>query len=162
MAFRTKRKDLFFVGIQVLFFVVYVYIPAFLHPSANDAFQAVGLALLMTGIVIVSLGLFSLRKTLTPFPSVRRDGVLVTNGIYRFIRHPIYTGIMMVLAGYGLYSAHAGKLVIVVFLAILFYFKSVYEEQMLGNAYPGYEEYRRRTGRFLPRLKNIGTDFWGA
>ena len=37
-------------------------------------------------------------------------------------------------------------------LLVLFYGKSHYEEGQLGRAYPGYNHYRKRTGRFLPRL----------
>jgi protein-S-isoprenylcysteine O-methyltransferase Ste14 len=155
MAFKRKRKDLIFVGIQLLLFIGYVLIPALVNILANQTTRTIGLTLLIIGTGIFLVGLFQLRKSLTPFPSVRPDAHLVTIGIYRFIRHPVYTGIMSSLLGYGLYQAHAGKLIIVALLAILFYFKSKYEEEMLQKAYPDYEQYSRYAGRFLPKMKII-------
>ena len=155
MAFKRKRKDLLFVSIQLLLFLAYVWIPDLTDLAGNQTSRTIGFALLIIGTGIFLAGLFQLRKTLTPFPSVRPDGRLVTNGIYRLIRHPLYTGIIAGLLGYGLYQAHAGKLSIAVLLAVLFYLKSIYEEQMLRTAYPGYGQYTRQAGRFMPKLKNI-------
>ncbi|WP_221393498.1 isoprenylcysteine carboxylmethyltransferase family protein [Dyadobacter sp. NIV53] len=150
-----KKKDLIYVGIQVLLFISYLFVPAPVNVAVNQITRIVGLALLIVGTGIFLAGLFQLRKSLTPFPSVRSDGHLVTNGIYRFIRHPLYTGIIAGLFGYGLYSIHTGRLTIVVLLAVLFYFKSIYEERMLLTAYPDYKQYRLQTGRFLPKWKNV-------
>jgi protein-S-isoprenylcysteine O-methyltransferase Ste14 len=150
-----KKKDLMFVGIQLLLFTGYVLVPALLNMKVNQITKIAGLALLITGTGIFLAGLYQLRKSLTPFPSVRPDGRLVTNGIYHFIRHPLYTGIIAGLFGYGLYYGNAGKIIIVAMLVVLFYFKSIYEERMLLVAYPDYGQYRRLTGRFLPKWKKI-------
>ena len=155
MTSKRKKKDLIFVGIQLLLFVAYLFVPDLANILVNQISRTIGLALLITGTGIFLAGLFQLRKSLTPFPSVRSGGHLVTNGIYCFIRHPLYTGIIAGLFGYGLYRVHAGKLIIVLLLVVLFYFKSIYEERMLLIAYPGYEQYRRRAGRFLPKWKNV-------
>lgn len=148
-----KRKDLIFVGIQLLLFASYLLVPALFNMKANTITKIAGLALLVIGTGIFLAGLFQLRKSLTPFPSVRSDGHLVTNGIYYFMRHPLYTGIIAGLFGYALYHGHAGKIIIVVLLALLFHFKSIYEERLLLIAYPDYGQYRRLTGRFLPKWK---------
>ena len=153
--FRRKKKDLIFVGIQLSLFAGYIFIPALFNIKANPVIKIVGLALLMSGTVIFLAGLYQLRKSLTPFPSVRSDGRLVTNGIYYLIRHPLYTGIITGLFGYGLYRGHAGKIIIVVLLMMLFYFKSIYEERLLLTSYPDYRQYRLQTGRFLPKWKNV-------
>jgi len=153
--FRRKKKDLIFVGIQLSLFAGYIFIPALFNIKANPVIKIVGLALLMSGTVIFLAGLYQLRKSLTPFPSVRSDGRLVTNGIYYLIRHPLYTGIITGLFGYGLHQGHAGKMIVVVLLVVLFHFKSIYEERMLLVAYPDYRQYLRRTGKFLPKWKNV-------
>jgi len=155
MISRRKKKDLIFVGVQLVLFIAYVLVPSLLNVTVNQIARIVGLAFLIIGTGIFLAGLFQLRKSLTPFPSVRSDGHLVTNGIYRFIRHPLYTGIIAGLFGYGLYRGHAGQLIIVVLLIILFYFKSIYEERMLLSAYPNYKKYSLQTGRFLPKWKNV-------
>ena len=155
MMFGRKQKDLIFVGIQLLLFVGYLLVPALANMMVNQIYRIVGLVLLVIGTGIFLAGLFQLRRNLTPFPSVRPDGHLVTNGIYYFIRHPLYTGIIAGLCGYGLYRGHTDQLIIVVLLAVLFHFKSIYEERMLLIAYPGYKQYTRRAGRFLPKWKNV-------
>ena len=155
MAVKRHRKDLIFVGIQLLLFLAYLIVPALLNINSSETIRTIGVALEIAGTGILLDGLFQLRKSLTPFPSVRPDGHLVTNGIYRFIRHPLYTGILSGLLGYGLYKGHGGKLIIVVLLFALFYAKSSYEERLLLIAYPDYKGYRQRTGRFLPNFNKI-------
>lgn len=153
--FRRKKKDLIYVGLQLLLFAGYIFVPALCKIKPNPVTKIAGIALLSVGTGIFLAGLYQLGKSLTPFPSVRSDGRLVTKGIYYLIRHPLYTGITAGLCGYGLHHRHAGKLSIVVLLMVLFHFKSIYEERMLLNAYPDYKKYSLKTGRFLPKWKNV-------
>lgn len=85
--------------------------------------------------------------------SIRADHQLIRTGPYSRIRHPIYTGILVGLAGtllaYGDYAA------IVAFLIVLggFSWKALREENLLrGEFGPAFEEHKRLTGFFLPRL----------
>lgn len=74
---------------------------------------------------------------------------VVSNGIYRFIRHPIYVGDILLLIGLelGLNSWLAlGALALVPVVV----WKAIGEEEMLAASLSGYEEYRARTKRFIP------------
>lgn len=74
---------------------------------------------------------------------------VVAKGIYRFIRHPIYTGDLFLL--WGLELALNSWLVLAVFLlAPIVMMKAVKEEKMLVEELTGYDSYCQRTKRFIP------------
>ncbi len=81
------------------------------------------------------------------------QGKLVTSGIYRFIRHPQYTGFLMITFAMLCEWATLPMLVMYPILIVLYYRLARREEaDMLKEFGPDYEAYCRRTGMFLPRL----------
>jgi protein-S-isoprenylcysteine O-methyltransferase Ste14 len=85
--------------------------------------------------------------------SIRADHQLIRTGPYSRIRHPIYTGILLALAGTVLADGHFRA--IVAFLIILggLSWKARQEEALLTREFgPAFEEHKRLTGFFLPRL----------
>lgn len=85
--------------------------------------------------------------------SIRADHQLIRTGPYSRIRHPIYTGILVGLAGTLLADGHYSA--IVAFLIVLggLSWKALQEENLLRREFgPAFEEHRRLTGFFLPRL----------
>jgi protein-S-isoprenylcysteine O-methyltransferase Ste14 len=78
---------------------------------------------------------------------------LVQTGPYRWVRHPIYTGIILGLLGTAMAQHKLGGLVAVALFYLGFKIKSKIEERtMVGTFGPQYEDYRRSTGAILPRL----------
>jgi protein-S-isoprenylcysteine O-methyltransferase Ste14 len=74
---------------------------------------------------------------------------LTTKGIYRYIRHPIYSGDILLLTGLEL--ALNSWLVVVVFVPMIVAVKqALAEEALLARVFPAYGEYCRRTKRFIP------------
>ena len=112
----------------------------------------IGVMLFILGAFITVVAVLQLNVNLSPFPSPLPGSKLLVNGIYKFIRHPIYTGIMSAFFGFALIADSGYKLVIAVLLFILFYFKTIYEEKRLVVMFPDYLEYKQRSGRFFPRL----------
>ena len=110
-----------------------------------------GVALLLAGVAIAGAGALTLGPNLTPATEPLPRGELVTRGVYRMVRHPIYLGVSTILAGYGMLRGGwcAGGIVFVVALAY-FEAKARVEERFLVHRMPGYEEYRRRVPRILP------------
>ena len=109
--------------------------------------------LLAVGVVILGLSFIALGKSLTAHPIPAKQGELVTDGLYRFARHPIYTGVLaiglaMTLSG-GLFP-HA---LFFIALLVLLNYKASFEEQLLRARYVDYASYAEKTGRFLPKLK---------
>jgi protein-S-isoprenylcysteine O-methyltransferase Ste14 len=110
-----------------------------------------GVVLMALGLATLLAGIVTLGKNLTPATEPLPDGQLVTRGIYRVVRHPIYLGVSAVLAGYGCFrGGWVGGAVVLVVTVAYFDRKARVEERFLLQRMTGYEEYRRRVPRILP------------
>lgn len=110
----------------------------------------VGVALTIAGGLEMLWGAGTLGRSLTPFPSPR--GTHLERGPYRFVRHPIYGGGIVLAVGIALASS---PLTLAPALALVPFFlvKAHYEERLLAQADPGYAEYLARVrSRFFPGL----------
>lgn len=105
------------------------------------------------GFLISALSVLQLNKNLTVFPTPKTDSELITFGMYKLSRHPIYTGLILFTFGYAFYKVSFLKLVIALILLLLFYFKTNYEEQQLLQKFSDYKEYKKKINRFFPKLK---------
>ena len=142
-------KDILFVSIQLLLFVFY-FIPLFTFSfQTNYFFKYAALASAIIGLLIIALAILQLNKNLTPFPTPKENGTLIKNGLYKFVRHPIYSGIILTTLSFGFYHGSIWKISIGIILWILFFFKSKYEEKMLSKHFADYETYQKTTHRFF-------------
>jgi len=116
---------------------------------ASPAWDSASTALILAGCVLCILTLFDLGRSLSVMPEARR---LVTDGFYRRIRHPLY--LFEEIAALGAFlqfrSWEAAGI-----LAVHFYFqlrRMHWEEEILAEAFPEYEEYRGRSHRLVPHV----------
>ncbi len=95
----------------------------------------------------------SIGSGISPTEHTRRDHVLVTDGPYRRVRHPLYsTGFLLVL-GISLVSAMWWTMLFQVIALPLLIYRTGHEEAALQRKFgPEYYRYRARTGRFIPRF----------
>lgn len=95
-------------------------------------------------------GLKTLGRNLTVFPKPRARAELVRHGIYALIRHPLYTALICLAAGWSLFwrSHPAGAAAVV--LAIYLDAKARREERWLRQQFAEYSDYERRVRRFIP------------
>jgi protein-S-isoprenylcysteine O-methyltransferase Ste14 len=78
------------------------------------------------------------------------ESELVTSGPYRFVRHPIYTGLLAGLLGTAIMTSPMG-LVVVAILAGIFSVSAVVEEKNLMASFPtAYPQYRATTKMVIP------------
>ena len=111
----------------------------------------IGSALMVIGVVLVIMGWNVVYKRY--WRKEAGQGELVTEGIYRFIRHPQYTGFMLVTFGMLLDWATIPMLIMWPVMAVLYYRLAKKEEgEMIAEFGQQYVDYRQRTGMFLPRL----------
>jgi protein-S-isoprenylcysteine O-methyltransferase Ste14 len=78
--------------------------------------------------------------------------VLISDGIYRRLRHPIYAGLILLALGWSLLTASVLALVLTGAFAVLLDLKARREEVWLRDRFPGYAAYAARTRRFVPGL----------
>lgn len=111
-----------------------------------------GLIFVAAGAAWFAFGLRALGWNLTVFPRPKRGGALVQHGVYRYARHPIYGGGLLIFVGFGLISSWPALAATAV-LAYIWIRKSQVEERLLAERFLEYAEYRSRVrGRFLPWL----------
>ena len=147
---KIPRKDLVYISIQLILFIVYL-IPVIsfkinIHPFLQQLFLVIS----VIGFSIVVICIIQLNKSLTPFPTPKENGVLNTSGLYKYVRYPIYAGIIIFTIFFGLYNLSQFKISIGILLFILFYFKSNYEEKLLVDKYKNYKDYLKNTKKFIP------------
>lgn len=146
---KTPLKDYAFVTVQVLLFIAYFLPLRVFNIQLPEWLCHSGLVLLGVSILFGLIALLQLNTKLSPFPSPVASGKLLTCGAYRISRHPIYTALLFSGFGYAIYGPSLYKVVITLLLLILFYYKSVYEERLLRERFPEYEDYQKRTRRFI-------------
>jgi protein-S-isoprenylcysteine O-methyltransferase Ste14 len=127
----------------------------FLAPRRQDWpvpgwLAAAGSAAGLAGGAVLLVACFNLGRSLTPLPTPTRNATLRTGGLYSFVRHPIYSGVLVLVLGGAVKSASVVRLILAVALLVLFDRKAAWEEDMLRRRYPGYDDYARRTPRFIP------------
>lgn len=107
-----------------------------------------GAPLLAAGAAITTWGIRTLGRNLTPGTEPLPQGSLVTSGPYAHVRHPIYTGVVLLLAGYTLAWSN-WTLALIVAVVALQYFeaKARREEKWMLQRFPDYETYMRHVPR---------------
>jgi protein-S-isoprenylcysteine O-methyltransferase Ste14 len=108
----------------------------------------------MTGIILIVIGLairiWAIRAMNGRFTlQVRPVEKLCTSGPYRLIRHPAYLGTWIVIIGLSLVHVLAG----IAYIAFLFFLARAIQEEMLLGQLKEYQDYQKKTGMFLPKLR---------
>ena len=111
----------------------------------------VGGMLFAGGAVFGIAGVNVLGRNRTTFPQPLADAELVQHGIYARVRHPLYTGVMLLSLGWALIWQSPAAFVTALVQIPFFLAKARREERWLREKFPGYAEYARRVPRFLPR-----------
>lgn len=129
----------------------------FRRPDGPPWLSALGGVVMTCSLVPAVLGLFHLGRNISPWPHPHDSNRLVTHGIYRHLRHPLYASLISFAAGWALWSQSWAALLAGVLLFIVLRTKAGREEQFLLRRHPGYEEYTRSTGSFLPAWRKSGS-----
>ncbi len=112
---------------------------------------ALGLCLVGAVLGLFALG-YNRPGNFSIYPQPKAGGRLVTAGPYRFIRHPMYTSLMLMMAGISLYNGHPLNVAGAALVVIVVVTKALIEERLLAAAFPEFAAYRARTWRFVPLL----------
>ena len=113
------------------------------------------LVIAATSIAFASLALAAiaglrLGRGLTALPIPNEHAVLRTSGPYRFVRHPIYTGLIIFAVADVIGSASLWRAGAALLLVVLLNEKAKWEETRLIARFADYRKYAATTGRFFP------------
>jgi protein-S-isoprenylcysteine O-methyltransferase Ste14 len=117
-------------------------------------FPIAGITLIICGLFVRWFAILSLKNQFTVDVSIRKDHRMVKKGIYRFVRHPAYTGSLLSFFGLGLcFSNYLSMVIISVPVCAAFLHRVRIEEEALIRAFGSeYLDYRASTNRFLPGI----------
>lgn len=120
---------------------------------AGEWMQWVGRAFVVAAAVMFVSGMRALGRNLTGYPEPTTEGALVSHGVFRFIRHPLYGGNVLLILGIALHQRSIAGAAVSVAAAVFFWMKARHEEVRLSLRFPEYRRYMATTwGRLLPGL----------
>jgi len=102
----------------------------------------VGFLIIIIGFLILLVAIKDLGSNLTPFPRPRDNSNLVTTGIYRFTRHPMYYSLIFISFGVFIIKLSIYYLFLLISLSLIIKFKIALEEQYLNNKFTNYFLYK--------------------
>jgi protein-S-isoprenylcysteine O-methyltransferase Ste14 len=155
---RSPRPALAVRAVKVVKMVVLIGIVAqallpTVAPISNDVFltRPLGVLLFTLGLATAMAARWQLGSNWTDIESaaVLPEHAVVSRGIYRYVRHPIYAGDVVMLIGLEL-ALNSWLVLGAIALAPVVMRQAIGEERALRATLPGYAEYCARTKRFIP------------
>jgi protein-S-isoprenylcysteine O-methyltransferase Ste14 len=150
---KKSSKEYILVMMQLLLFTLYIWNPLQTSMHQNSIINYVALFLVIIGLITIASAIYALRMSISAFPSPTSNAKLINTGVFKLVRHPIYSSILISSFGWALYSNSLFRILIFVALFLLFEIKSNFEEQLLIKKFPNYHAYKKNTGKYFPKLK---------
>jgi len=154
MSSKQSRGELY-VLVQAILLIALFFGPKDLlglPTKTNQGLWLAGQILFYLGITIAIWAAILLGPNLTPLPKPKQNGELIRTGLYRFVRHPIYFGVILVCFGWAGIEQTLYTLVLAIILLIFFDLKSRQEEIWLTEKFSEYAEYKITTKKLIPFL----------
>ncbi len=131
--------------------------PAFAIPWHHTLLFALGIALMLVGIIFRQYSIRVLGKYFTTRVAVQPGQTVVESGPYRWIRHPSYSGSLITVLGVALSFANWLSLIFVLLVPFLGYSYRVWVEEntLVKSLGQPYRDYMKRTKRFIPYIYHI-------
>ena len=108
----------------------------------NNISYFLGILIIIIASIFILIAIKDLGRNLSPFPKPKANSNLVTTGIYRFMRHPMYYSLIIISFGVFLTKLSIYHLFLTITLALLIKFKIILEEQYLKNKFKNYFLYK--------------------
>ena len=102
----------------------------------------VGYLIIIIAFIILLFAIKDLGRNLSPFPKPINNSRLVTTGIYRFTRHPMYYSLIFISFGVFITKLSIYYLCLSITLVLIIKFKIILEEQYLNNKFKNYLIYK--------------------
>lgn len=151
----NDKKSLLYIWISIGFGISFGFFSANYHQwdSSNKTIAYIGLILFFFGILIRWISILQLKKEFTVDVAIHNDHQLKTDGFYSYIRHPSYSGLLLVCLGLfiAMNSLISVFAIVPILLAVL-YRISVEENILIQEFGEAYKNYSKRTGKLLPKI----------
>ena len=128
--------------IIILHFFRWEFIPQKQIIQVSSLSYLVGFLIIIIALIILLVAIKDLGRNLSPFPRPINNGNLVTSGIYRFMRHPMYYSLILISFGVFIIKLSIYYLFLSISLVLIIKFKIALEEQYLINKFKNYSLYK--------------------
>lgn len=124
------------------------------HISLPAPVRWAGLGLALTGVLLTFVTHHTLGEMYSARHEIQKKHLLITEGIYSRVRHPMYTSLNLFSLAISLMSSNILLMVFALLVAVPFPWIARREERMLLDRFGNeYREYMKTTGRFFPRIR---------
>ena len=128
--------------IIILHFFKWEFIPQKQIIEVSPLYYLVGFLIIIIAFIIMLVSIKDLGRNLSPFPRPINNSNLVTTGIYRFTRHPMYYSLIFISFGVFFIKLSIYYLFLSISLSLIIKFKIALEEQYLKNKFKNYLIYK--------------------
>jgi len=144
--FFKAAYDLILVFLQFfiisLHFFQWEFLPQKQIIKASPFSYSLGILIIIIAFIILLVSIKDLGRNLSPFPRPIKNSNLVTTGIYRFTRHPMYYSLIFISLGVFITKLSIYYLFLSISLVLIIIFKIGLEEQYLNNKFKNYLLYK--------------------
>jgi protein-S-isoprenylcysteine O-methyltransferase Ste14 len=144
-----RRIPLSGAPVAAAFVIVRVFHGGSLAVS-SPVLGVIGAAMFASGLIVAVWARIHLGRNWGMPMTQRAEPELVTSGPYRFVRHPIYSGLLLGLVGTALATDPLGLILAVLLGAYFYYSASVEERNLLATIPRAYPPYRTATKMLIP------------
>ncbi len=146
------RRDYVWFAFQSVVFVAMLAAPVVQRQRVPWIVRLLGVMLISGGGSVAGAGYKALGRSHSPWSTPVAGGRLITTGIYRWVRHPIYVGWCIAAVGVALLTGSTLGLGVAAVLGAFYDLRSRAEERLLAERYAAYAAYVRSSSRFVPGL----------
>jgi len=153
----NKSRDKFSVLLIIIMSILSVAVSEidwayFSNSAGNILLSAVGLVIVVTGIIFRVWAIRTLGKHFTPTVQLKEDHQLITSGPYSLVRHPSYLGAMWAIVGTSVFlNSIYGIIISFLGMFYAYYIRIAVEEKALAELFGDeYRKYQKRVKKLIP------------
>ena len=121
------------------------------NSTTPELIKIIGIFLAIAGLSIAIIARWKLDTNWSSDVDLKKDHELITTGIYAYVRHPIYTGVLLMGIGSVIYYQTIIEVVSFFALLFLFIYKYTKEEKLLVKYFPkNYPAYKKKVKALIP------------
>lgn len=137
----------------ILVSLQFACIALLLFYSEKANFNGIGIAFIIFGLFLLFAAIIYMpAKNYSVHPNPTKFGQLVARGPYRYIRHPMYTSVILICLGLVINHFDLLRYFILLVLILTLITKLNFEEKLLKSKYPEYDSYKMNTKKLIPFL----------
>lgn len=153
---QRDRGSLILLWVTITLCLTFGFIFASYHiwGFSNFIVSGIGFLVILLGFIIRWLAILQLKKAFTVDVAIGQEHELKTNGMYKYIRHPSYLGLLLIMTGFSICmnSLMSVLVVVIPMLLVVMYRISVEERILIEEFRESYISYKKSTWKLVPWL----------